>query len=91
MTNKINSWTEFQPLKQLVIGTTYPPEFFEDVKNTKAKDCLQQIAGETLEGLDKLKKTVDAYRLKTYTATTEELGYKKSIMDYLDEDGKMGM
>ena len=40
MTNKINSWTEFQPLKQLVIGTTYPPEFFEDVKNTKAKEIL---------------------------------------------------
>ena len=91
MTNKVNSWSEFQPLKQLVIGTTYPPEFFEDVKNSKARDCLQQIASETLEDLDNLKKVVEDFGAKTYTATTEELGYKTSIMDYLDEEGKLGM
>lgn len=91
MTNKVNSWSEFQPLKQLVIGTTYPPEFFEDVKNSKARDCLQRIASETLEDLDNLKNVVEDFGAKTYTTTTEELGYKTSIMDYLDEDGKLGM
>ena len=72
MTNKVNSWSEFQPLKQLVIGTTYPPEFFEDVKNSKARDCLQRIASETLEDLDNLKKVVETKGVKTYTSTTEE-------------------
>ncbi|SVD26120.1 uncharacterized protein METZ01_LOCUS378974, partial [marine metagenome] len=91
MTNKVNSWSEFQPLKQIVIGTTYPPEFFEDVKNSKARDCLQQIASETLEDLDNLKKVVEDRGTKVYTATTEELGYKTSIMDYLDDEGKLGM
>ena len=49
--NKVNSWSEFQPLEEIIIGSTFPPEFYNDVKNTKIKDCLQRIAIETEEDL----------------------------------------
>ena len=56
---KVNSWTHWQPLKQVVLGTIYPPEFFEDVENTKLRDSLQRIVYETREDLNGIKKTME--------------------------------
>ena len=56
---KVNSWTHWQPLKQVVLGNVFPPEFFEDVKNTKLRDSLQKVVYETKEDLDGIKKTLE--------------------------------
>ena len=53
---KVNSWTHWQPLKQIVLGNCFEPEFFEDVKDTKLRDSLQRIIHETKEDLNGIKK-----------------------------------
>ena len=49
---KVNSWSHWQRLKQVVLGNVYPPEFFEDVEDTNLRDSLQKIVYETKEDLD---------------------------------------
>ena len=44
---QVNSWTHWQPLKQVVLANVYPPEFFEDIKDTKLRDSLQKVVYET--------------------------------------------
>ena len=56
---KVNSWTHWQPLKQVVLGNCFEPEFFEDVKDTKLRDSLQKIIYETKEDLNGIKKTLE--------------------------------
>tara|TARA_B100000900_G_scaffold285563_1_gene244708 strand:+ start:378 stop:1574 length:1197 start_codon:yes stop_codon:yes gene_type:complete len=56
---KVNSWSHWQPLKQVVLGNVFPPEFFEDVKDTKLRDSLQRVMYETKEDLDGIKKTME--------------------------------
>lgn len=56
---KVNSWTHWQPLKQVVLGNVFSPEFFEDVKDTKLRDSLQRVMYETKEDLDGIKKTLE--------------------------------
>ena len=56
---KVNSWTHWQPLKQVVLGNVFSPEFFEDVEDTKLRDSLQKLVYETKEDLDGIKKTLE--------------------------------
>ena len=56
---KVNSWSHWQPLKQVVLGNVFPPEFFEGVKDTKLRDSLQRVMYETREDLDGIKKTLE--------------------------------
>ena len=56
---KVNSWSHWQPLKQVVLGNVFPPEFFEGVKDTKLRDSLQRVMYETKEDLDGIKKTLE--------------------------------
>ena len=56
---KVNSWSHWQRLKQVVLGNVYPPEFFEDVEDTNLRDSLQKIVYETKEDLDGIKKTME--------------------------------
>ena len=56
---KVNSWTHWQQLKQIVLGNCFEPEFFEDVKDTKLRDSLQRIIHETKEDLNGIKKTLE--------------------------------
>ena len=72
---KVNSWTHWQPLKQVVLGNVFPPEFFEDVKDTKLRDSLQRVVHETKEDLDGIKKTL------------EDLGVEVILVDDCWTDG----
>ena len=57
--NKVNAYNGWDPLKQVVLGNCFTPEFFEDVKDTKLRDLLQQILYETIEDLDNIQKTLE--------------------------------
>jgi hypothetical protein len=88
--NKVNSWSEFQPLEEIVIGSTYPPEFYNDVKNSQIRDCLQRIAIETEEDLQNLKSTLEYIGVVCQKPTTVELGFKNNILEYCSELGEAG-
>ena len=88
--SKINSWDEFQQLEELVLGSLYESSFFDDVKNPKIRGALKNIIDETHEDLDNFKSTMNSHGITVYQATTKEMGYKDSIMDYVNVDGQLG-
>ena len=57
--NKANAYNGWDPLKQVVLGNVFEPEFFEGVQDTKLRDLLQQILYETHEDLDNIKRTLE--------------------------------
>ena len=57
--NKVNSWNGWDPLKQVILGNVFEPEFFEDLPNTKVRDSLQKLLYETHEDLNNIQKTLE--------------------------------
>ena len=47
----VSSYTEFQPLEEVVVGTPYDPNTFDssDRFNQEAKDLLKRVLTETAE------------------------------------------
>jgi hypothetical protein len=93
MTNndkKINSWDEFQPLQELMVGSVYDSSFFNDVKNPRIRSALKRIIDDTQADLDNFVDTMKSHNIKIYKAEPNDLGYKSSIMDYVNDHGQMG-
>ena len=88
--NKVNSWDEFQPLEELLVGSIYDSSFFDDVKEVRARDALKRIFDETQEDIDNFIETVESHNIKVYQASAKELGYKDSIMEYVNDKGELG-
>jgi hypothetical protein len=88
--NKVNSWDEFQPLEELLVGSIYESSFFDDVKSVRARDALKRIFDETQEDLDNFVDKMKSHNIKIYQATAKELGYKDSIMEYTNPKGQLG-
>lgn len=88
--NRINSWDEFQPLQELVVGACYDSDFFNDVKNIKARDALKKIIDDTNEDLEYFIKTMQSHNIKVYKPDVKKLGYKNSILDYVNVNGEIG-
>lgn len=88
--NKVNSWDEFQPLEELVVGACYDSSFFNDVKNDRARDALKRIIDETNEDVENFKKVMQSHNIKVYQPNVKKLGYKDSILDYVNPNGEFG-
>lgn len=88
--SNVNSWDEFQPLKELLVGSVYDVSFFDGVKNPRIENALKRIISDTQEDVENFISTMKSHGIKTYHATPKELGYKSSIFDYVDIDGKLG-
>lgn len=87
---KVNSWDEFQPLEAVVVGSTYDSSFFDGIKNKKVKDVFKKIVDETTEDIEYFKEQMKSHNIKVFQAQPKELGYKDSILDYADINGKIG-
>lgn len=87
----VNSWDEFQPLQELVLGSFYDRSFFEDIRNPRIRDVLVQIADETQEDLENFKDKMKSHGVSVVQYTPEELGYKESILDYVDIYGRLSL
>ena len=57
--NKANAYNGWDPLKQVILGNVFEPEFFETVGDPKLRDLLQQILYETHEDLTNIRKTLE--------------------------------
>lgn len=60
----INSYTSWQPLKEVIVGKAYDPDYFDFISNPQVRHQLQQILAETQEDLDNLQKTIEFYGAK---------------------------
>ena len=50
----INAWTEFQPLKKVILGRTFPPDTFDWHGNREQRTVMRQIFEESEEDLHEL-------------------------------------
>lgn len=50
--NKIATYTEFQPLKEILVGNAFSPENFDNVNDIEARDLLKRVFEETNEDLE---------------------------------------
>ena len=88
--SKINSWDEFQSLEELVVGACYDSSFFDDVKNIRARDALKKIIDDTNEDIENFISTMESHNIKCYKPDVKKLGYKDSILDYVNVNGELG-
>ena len=57
----VNSNTSFRPLKKTWVGNCYPPEFFDYIRNSQARQLTQRICEETLEDLETFKNKIQSF------------------------------
>ena len=50
----INSYSEFQPLQEVVIGQGYPPDYFDFIQDSQTRHCLETIFSEIEQDFDYL-------------------------------------
>ena len=86
---KINSHTEFQPLKTLLVGSVYEDSFFDGIKNDKIREGLRDIVRTTREDLESLKDTLIDLDINVLQLTPKDLGYKDTLLEYTS-DGILG-
>lgn len=60
----INSYSEFQPLKEVVVGQGYPADYFDCVADSQTRDTLQTIFGEIEEDFNNLIRTLNQFGVK---------------------------
>jgi len=85
-----NSYNGWDPLKQVILGSCYTPDFFEDVKDKKLRDLLQKLLWETQEDLLGFKKMlndagVDALQLPNNTSVLDLNKQYTSVNEIYDE------
>lgn len=81
-----NIWNKWDPLRTVMLGECYPPEFFNDIKNIKVKSALQRIANETQEDLEGYEKVLKDFGCDVIRPDMDK---NDSIMNYTDHDGKL--
>ena len=59
--NKVNSYTSWQPLEEVIVGKAYTPDYFDFIEDDQVKNQLQQILEETNEDLDNLQRIIEEY------------------------------
>ena len=81
-----NIWNKWDPLRTVMLGECYSPEFFNDIKNIKVKSALQRIASETQEDLEGYEKVLKDFGCDIIRPDMDK---DDSIMNYTDHDGKL--
>lgn len=54
-----NVWDEFQPLRHVVVGQGYPPDYFDYIQDPLVRDNLQKIFSEIEEDFQHLSHTLE--------------------------------
>ena len=81
-----NIWNKWDPLRTVMLGECYSPEFFNDIKNIKVKSALQRIANETQEDLESFEKILKDFGCDVIRPDIDK---NDSIMNYTDHHGKL--
>tara|TARA_B100001113_G_C21086888_1_gene612528 strand:- start:191 stop:1576 length:1386 start_codon:yes stop_codon:yes gene_type:complete len=71
--------TPWDKLRACLVGRTYPPEFYNNIKNPKIREPLQRVARETEEDYQKL-----IAKLKEFDVEVIRLDLSDNIDDYSD-------
>ena len=77
--NEVNAWNGWDPLKQVILGNCFAPEFFEEIGDPKLRDLLQQILYETQEDLDNIQKTLEDLGVEVVRMPSNSTSYLEEI------------
>lgn len=86
MNGQFNIWNKWDPLKTVMLGDCYAPEFFRDIKNPRIRAALDRIATESKEDLEIYEKILKDFGCNVLRPKIDK---NKSIMDYIDLQGKL--
>lgn len=86
MNCKYNIWNKWDPLKTVVLGDCYAPEFFRDIKNSKIRSALTQISEETQQDLEYFESVLKDFGC---TVLRPQLDSNDSILNYIDTQGRV--
>jgi len=81
MNNKYNSWCKWHPLKTVMLGRSYYPEYYRDIQNPKIKDCLIRIAEETEEDFKNYEKVLKEWGCEVIRP---ELDINENLQEQID-------
>lgn len=56
-----SKYSEFQPLKEVVVGQGFPPEYFDNIEDSEVRDNIQKIFKEIDEDFTYLVKTLEGF------------------------------
>lgn len=73
----------WDPLKVCAVGQSYPPEFYNFIKNQKVQSVMKRIAEETEEDYQNLIKLLETFGVETVRTSINE-----DFDSYLDPNGK---
>jgi len=62
----IRSYTSWQPLEAVIVGSVYSPDYFDFMNNAQVRNQLQQILFETQQDLDNLSRAISQYGARVY-------------------------
>ena len=57
----VNSYTSWQPLEEVIVGSAYPADYFDFIDSAQVRNQLQLILHETEEDLDNLAKLIEQH------------------------------
>ncbi len=66
-------YQHWDPLKVMAVGTSYPPEFYDYIKNEKVRKVFYKIAEETEEDYQKLSSTLESLGVEVFRMPIDEL------------------
>jgi len=69
-------YQHWDPLKKIIVGKSYPPEFYSWIKNTNARNAMERIAIETEEdyqSLIKILKSFDVDVIRPYVSANHKV------------------
>ncbi len=73
-------------LREVILGRSYYPEFYQNIKNSNIKSCLCRIAEETEEDYEFFEKTLKSQGVIVHRPT---LDINDRIENYVDQDKKI--
>jgi len=82
-----NIWNKWDTLETVLLGSFYPAEFFQDVKSDRIRSALERIADEEAEDLLTFETVLKAHGVEVLRP---RLDPRDSIMNYIDDQGRLG-
>jgi|688.fasta_scaffold166764_3 hypothetical protein len=84
--NPIKFNAPWDPLQHAWVGTSYSPEFYEPIKNTRIRDSLQKIAQETEEDYKNIVCVLEDFGIKVERPVIEPAA---TIMNHVNSQGQL--
>jgi len=82
---RINCHSDFQPLKEIVVGRSYNQKSFDFIKELRIRDPLKRILAETEEDLLNLSAVLEEHNVKVYRPDSPPV---ELVQEYIDNSAK---